>query len=121
MTARLRFALLLIAAAGLGACTGTSAVRVITNGPADVAVDGQYLGAAPVTFPLPWRNVDNQINYTQRRVTVKAEGKVVFDRDISGDIAAKAQTGDYKDGSVYGTGRTYELNVDIHATTQPGH
>ena len=122
----LRLSVLAVAASCLMACTGTSAVRVNTNGPADISVDGQYLGQTgsagqgPVLFPLPWRNVDNQINYSQRRLTVKADGKVVFDRDISGDVAAKAQTGDYKDGSVYGSGRTYDLIIDIHATTQPG-
>src|SRR3954469_17518688 len=110
---------LALLALSLGACTGISTARIVTNGPADVSVDGQFLGPAPVTFPVPWRNIDNVINYAQRKVTVTADGKVVYEKEISSTIYQKAQTGDYKDGSQFGTGRTYPLMVDIHPTTQP--
>ncbi len=116
MAFRFHLPLALIAALSLVGCTGISTVRIATNGPATVAVDGQQLGPAPVTFPVPWRNIDNQINYSSRKVTVTADGKVVFDRDISGDLSDKARTGDFTDGSQYGTGRTYTINVDVHAT-----
>jgi hypothetical protein len=114
MSARIHFPLLVVAALSLVGCNGISAVRVVTNGPADVSVDGQFLGAAPVMFPLPWRNIDNNINYAQRNVKVTAGGLVVYDKEISNDIAMKAQTGDYKEGSEFGTGRTYTLMVDVH-------
>jgi hypothetical protein len=114
MWARIHLSLLTVTALALVGCNGISAVRVVTNGPADVSVDGQFLGAAPVTFPLPWRNIDNNINYAQRQVKVLVNGQVVYDKEISNDIAMKAQTGDYKDGSEFGTGRTYTLMVDVH-------
>ena len=114
MPARIHLPLLFAGALLLAGCNGISAVRVVTNGPADVTVDGQALGAAPVTFPLPWRNIDNNINYAQRQVKVTANGQVVYDKEISNDIAMKAQTGDYKEGSEFGTGRTYTLMVDVH-------
>jgi len=119
MTATLKLALLSLTALALAACNGISTVHLQTNAPAgattDVSVDGQSLGAAPVTFPIPWRNVNNTINFSKRMVKVTVNGKVVYDKDISDDIYAKSQTGDFKDGSQYGSGRTYTYNVDVNA------
>ena len=111
--------LLILAVFSLVACTGVSTAKIVTNGPAEVSVDGQFLGPAPVTFPVPWRNIDNLINYAQRHVEVSVDGKVVYEKEISGLIYQKAQTGDYQDGSQYGTGRTYTIVVDVKPATRP--
>src|SRR3954447_4211612 len=111
MTGRLKFTLLALAALPLGACNGVSTVHLQANGPAEVSVDGQNLGTAPVTFGIPWRNVSNNINFSKRVVKVTSNGKVVYDKDIADEIYAKSQTGDYKEGSQFGSGRTYTLNV----------
>ena len=103
----------------LAACTGISTARTVTNGPADVSVDGQFMGAAPVAIPVPWRNIENVINYAQRKVKVTVDGNVVWEKEISSTIYQMAQTGDYKDGSQFGTGRTYTIMVDITPATQP--
>jgi hypothetical protein len=117
--ANLKCLLPFLACFSLAACTGISTARIVANGPAEVSVDGQFLGPAPVAFPVPWRNIDGVINYAQRKVTVTAEGKIVYEKEISSTIYQKAQTGDFKDGSQYGTGRTYTIMVDIHPATQP--
>ncbi|HVT82198.1 MAG TPA: hypothetical protein VHM90_16265 [Phycisphaerae bacterium] len=115
MTTRFKFTLLALAAFALGACNGVSTVHLQTNGAAEVSVDGQNLGPAPVTFGIPWRNIHNTINFSKRVVKVTANGKVVYNKDISDEVYAKQQTGDFKDGSQFGTGRTYTLNVDVSA------
>ncbi len=101
------------------ACTGVSTARIVTNEPADVAVDGQFKGPAPVAIPVPWRNIDGVINYAQRKVDVSVEGKVVWEKEISSTIYQMAQTGDFKDGSQFGTGRTYIIMVDVRPATRP--
>ena len=115
----LKLPLCILAIFSLVACTGVSTARIVTNGPADVSVDGQFLGPAPVTFPVPWRNIDNVINYAQRKVAVSVNGTVVWEKEISSTIYQKAQTGDFEDGSKYGTGRTYTIVVDVRPATQP--
>ena len=115
----LKLPLCILAVSLLAACTGVSTARIVTNGPADVTVDGQFLGPAPVAIPVPWRNIDNIINYAQRKVTVSVEGTVVYEKEISSTIYQKAQTGDFKDGSQYGTGRTYTIMVDVRPATRP--
>lgn len=115
----LKLPLCLLALFSLVACTGISTAHIVTNGPAEVTVDGQFLGPAPVTFPVPWRNNDNVIHYAQRKVTVYANGNVVWEKEISSTIYQKAQTGDFQDGSQYGTGRTYTIIVDVHPATRP--
>lgn len=115
----LKLPLCILAVVSLGACTGVSTARIVANGPADVSVDGLFLGPAPVTIPVPWRNIDNVINYAQRKVSVSVEGNVVWEKEISSTIYQKAQTGDFEDGSQFGTGRTYTIVVDVHAATRP--
>ena len=66
-------------------------------------------------MPVPWRNINNEINFSHRKVTVTVDGAVVFDRDISGYLSEKARTGDFQDGSQFGTGRTYTIPVDVQA------
>ena len=107
--------LCVLAVLALGACTGVSTVKLVTNAPADVAVDGMFVGPAPVTFPIPWRKVSGGINFAHRKVTVSADGKVLWERDISRMVYEKQQTGDFEDGSKYGTGRTYTIIVDLGA------
>ena len=111
--------LCVVAAMLLTACTGISTAKIVTNMPADVSVDGQFLGPAPVAVPVPWRNIENVINYAQRKVKVTIDGKVVWEKEISSTIYQMAQTGDYQDGSQFGTGRTYTIMVDVRAATQP--
>jgi hypothetical protein len=73
-----------------------------------------HYSARSVTF-----DSHNHINYSQRTVTVTAGGQVVYNKEISNEISQKARTGDFKDGSQYGTGRTYTLNVDVRPATRP--
>ncbi|MCL2645984.1 MAG: hypothetical protein FWD61_03140 [Phycisphaerales bacterium] len=115
----LKCSLCVLAVLTLGACTGVNTVKLVTNAPADVAVDGMPLGPAPVTFPMPWRKVCGGINYAYRKVTVSADGKVVWEREISRMIYEKQRTGDFEDGSKYGLGRTYTIVVDVGPATQP--
>jgi len=107
------------AVAVLGGCSGISTAKLVTNMPADVTVDGQYLGKAPVSIPVPWRNIDSVIHFAQRKVTVTVEGTVVWEKEISSTIYQKSQTGDFENGSKYGTGRTYTITVDVRAATKP--
>jgi hypothetical protein len=115
----LRTCLCLAGAMLLAGCNGISAARIVTNSPADVTVDGQFKGPAPVTIPVPWRNVDNIINFAQRKVTITVDGAVVWEKEISSTIYQKSLTGDFVDGSQFGTGRTYTIMVDVRAATRP--
>ena len=97
----------------LSACTGVSTVKIVTNAPAEVAVDGMPKGAAPVTFDMPWRKVSGGINFAPRKVTVSVDGKPVWEKEVSRMVYEKQRTGDFEDGSQYGTGRTYTIPVDV--------
>ena len=116
---RMKLVVVMLAALALGACNGVSTARIVTNMPAEVMVDGVALGPAPVTIPVPWRNIDNVIHFAQRKVVVTANGQVVWEKEISPLIFQKSRTGDFQDGSKYGTGRTYTILVDVRSATQP--
>ena len=111
--------LCILAALALAACTGVSTARILTNAPADVTVDGLYAGKAPVDVAVPWRNIDNIINFAQRKVTVSVEGKTVWEKEISSTVYQKSLTGDFQSGSKFGSGRTYTIVVDVQAATRP--
>ena len=115
----LKSSLCLLAVLTLGACTGVSTVKLVANGPADVAVDGMFMGPAPVTFPVPWRNVNGNINFAQRKVSVSTDGNIVWEKYIGSILHQKQQTGDFESGSQYGTGRTYTITVEVRPATQP--
>lgn len=116
----LQLAACILAPLAFFACTGVSTARILTNAPADVTVDGQFMGAAPVAIPVPWRNIDNIINFAQRKVSVSVDGKVLWEKEISSTIYQKSLTGDFVSGSQFGSGRTYTIIVDVRsATTQP--
>jgi len=115
----LKSSLCVLAILALSACTGVSTVKLITNGPADVAVDGIFMGPAPVTFPVPWRNTNGGINFAQRKVSVSTDGNVIWEKYIGNMLYQKQQNGDYDSGSKYGAGRTYTIIVEVRPATQP--
>jgi len=115
----LRLSLCVLAVLTLGACTGVSTVKLVTNAPADVAVDGIFMGPAPATFPVPWRRVNNGVSFAQRKVSVSIDGTTIWEKDIGRTLHHKERTGDFDNGSQYGLGRTYTIIVEVRPATQP--